>query len=81
MVVSSRLGFAMRRLEKSVSPAVNGYLFRIRKGKSSVRRGMRSAFSFTVPKIQWDSNPSVSTAIRLWETFTSTFRIEWQLNG
>ena len=34
--VSSRLGFAMRRLEDSLSlfvnPAVNGYLFRIREG-------------------------------------------------
>ena len=26
-VVSSRLGFAIRRLENSVNPAVNGYLF------------------------------------------------------
>ena len=31
-VVSSRLDFAMRRLENSVNPAVNGYLFRIREG-------------------------------------------------
>ena len=33
-VVSSRPGFAMRRLENSLSvnPAVNGYLFRIREG-------------------------------------------------
>ena len=30
--VNSRLGFAMRRLENSVNPAVNGYLFRIREG-------------------------------------------------
>ena len=29
---SSRLGFTMGRLEKSVDPAVNGYLFRIREG-------------------------------------------------
>ena len=28
----SRLAFAMRRLENSVNPAVNGYLFRIREG-------------------------------------------------
>ena len=28
-VVSSRLGLAMWRLENSVSPAVNGYLFQI----------------------------------------------------
>ena len=25
--------------------------------------------SFAVPKVQWDSNPTVPTAIRLWETF------------
>ena len=31
-VVSSRLGLTMRRLENSVNPAVNGYLFRIREG-------------------------------------------------
>ena len=31
-VVSSRLGFAMRRLENSVNPAVKGYLLRIREG-------------------------------------------------
>ena len=31
-VVSSRLDFAMRRLENSVSPAVNGYNLRIREG-------------------------------------------------
>ena len=31
-VVSSRLGFAMRQLENSVNPAVNGYFFRIREG-------------------------------------------------
>ena len=33
-VVSSRLGFAMRRLQNSLceDPAVNGYLFRIREG-------------------------------------------------
>ena len=31
-VVSSRLGFAMRRLENSVDPMSNGYPFRIREG-------------------------------------------------
>ena len=31
-VVSSRLGFAMRRLKNSVNPAVHGNLFRIREG-------------------------------------------------
>ena len=40
----------------SVNPAVNGYLFRIREGYGSERRGMGSAFN-PVPKKQWDSNP------------------------
>ena len=31
-VVSSRLGFAIRRLEISINRAVNGYFFRIREG-------------------------------------------------
>ena len=31
-VISLRQGIAMQRLENSVNPAVNGYLFRIREG-------------------------------------------------
>ena len=42
--VKSRLGSAMRRLENSVNQAENGYLFRIREGQGSERRGMGSAF-------------------------------------
>ena len=47
-VMSSRLGFAMRRMEKkSVNPSVNGY---IRKDKASKgEEGLR--LSFAVPKI------------------------------
>ena len=30
-------------------------------------------FFLAVHMIQWDSNPTAPTAIRLWETFTSTF--------
>ena len=40
-VVSSRLGYAMRRLENSVNPAVNGYLFRIREGEGWAPRKAR----------------------------------------
>ena len=35
--------------------------------------------SLAVPMIQWDSNPTAPTAIRLWETFTLTLR--WGLFG
>ena len=35
--------------------------------------------SLAVPMIQWDSNPTAPTAIRLWETFTLTVR--WGLFG
>ena len=34
------------------------------------RDGLR--LSFAMPMIQWDSNPTVLAAIRLWETFTFT---------
>ena len=34
---------------------------------------------FAVPMVQWDSNPTAPTAIRLWETFTLTLR--WGLFG
>ena len=33
--------------ENSVNPAVNGYIFRIREGSGSKRRGMGSAFHFS----------------------------------
>ena len=41
------------------------------------RDGLR--LSFAVPMIQLDSNPTAPTHIRLWETFTLTFR--WALFG
>ena len=37
-VMSSRLGYAMWRLENSVNPAINGYLFRIG-GKAKAVKG------------------------------------------
>ena len=39
----------------------------------------RLRLSLVVPMIQWDSNPTAPTAIRLWETFTLTLR--WGLFG
>ena len=64
-VVSSRLGFAMRRLRKtlSVNPAVNGYLFRIREG--SERKGMGSAFHRLCPRYNGALTP---LPLRLLET-------------
>ena len=41
------------------------------------RDGLR--LSFAVPMIQWDSNSTAPMAIRLWQTFTLTFR--WRLFG
>ena len=71
-VVSSRLGFAMRRLRKtlSVNPAVNVYLFRIREG--SKRRRMGSAFHRLCPRYNGTLTPTAPTAIRngYGETFT-----------
>ena len=32
----------------------------------------RLRLSFAMPMMQWDSNPTAPTAIRLWETFTLT---------
>ena len=36
-------------------------------------------FVVVVPMIQWYSNSTAPTAIKLWETFTLTFR--WRLFG
>ena len=73
-VVSSRLGFAMRRLENCLCPpAVNGYLFRIWEGLGSERRGMGSAFHQLCPRYSGTLSLTVPTAIRLWETFTFFF--------
>ena len=69
-VVSSKLGFAMRRLENSVNLAVNEYLFRIREGSGSERRGMGSTFHQLCPRYSGALTPTAPTVIRLWETFT-----------
>ena len=54
----------------SVNPAVNGYLFRIRDGYGSERRGMGSAFHQLSPRYSGTLTPTAPAAIRLWETFT-----------
>ena len=43
-VVSLRLGLAMRQLENSVNPAVNGYLFELGKNKAAKGEGWASPF-------------------------------------
>ena len=63
----SHPGFAIRRLENSVNPAVNGCLIRIRKGE---RDGFR--LSLAVTKIQRATNPIVPTAFRQRETVAFT---------
>ena len=69
--VSSRLGFAMRRLENSVIPTVSGYLFRTREAKGEGwARGMGSAFHQLCPRYSGTLTPTAPTTIRLWETFT-----------
>ena len=79
-VVSSTLSFAIRLLENFLcQPSSKWVTFsnqrKIRQRKE--RDGPR--LSFAVPMIQWDSNATATTAIRLWETFTLTFR--WGLFG
>ena len=59
-VVSSRLGFAMRRLENSVNPEVEPFSNQGRLRQRKERDGLR--LSSAVPKIQWVSN---HTAVRL----------------
>ena len=54
----------------NANPAVNGYLFRIREGLGSERRGMGSAFHQLCPRYIGTLTPIAPTAIRLWETFT-----------
>ena len=54
----------------SVSPAVNGYIFRIREGKGSERRGMGSTFHQLCPIYSRTLTPTAPTAPRLLETFT-----------
>ena len=43
-VVSSRLGFATRRLENSVNPAVMGTFFELGKGKAAIEVGWAPPF-------------------------------------
>ena len=64
-IVSSRLGFAMRRLENSFIPAVNGYLFQNKERiwQRKEKDGLR--LSFAVLKLQWDSNPTAPTIFKL----------------
>ena len=50
VVMSSNPSFAIRRLENSVSAAINGYLIRIMEGKGSEGRGMGSAFHMLCPR-------------------------------
>ena len=56
----------------SVNPAVNEYLFRIREGYGSERRGMGSAFHQLCPRYSGTLTPTAPMANRLWETFTFT---------
>ena len=72
--VSSRLGFAMRRLEHSLCQPSRKWVSFFNKGRIRQRKerdGLR--LSSAVHKIQWDSNPTAPMTIRLWETFTFTF--------
>ena len=67
--VSSRLGLATRRLENCQTsrkwvPFSNKGRIRQRKEKDVLY------LSSAVPKIQWDSNPTAPTAIRLWDTYS-----------
>ena len=65
--MSSRLGFAIRRLENFVNPAVNGYLLQTGEGQGRKRRGMGSAFHLMCPIYSGTLIPTAPTAIRLWE--------------
>ena len=73
--MSSRLGFAIRLLENFLCQSSSKWVTFSNQGKIRQRKepdGLR--ISFAVPMIQWDSNPTAPTAIRLWETFILTFR-------
>ena len=79
-VVSSRLGFAIRLWENFFCQPSSKWVTFANQGKirqQKERDGLR--LSFAVPMIQRNSNPTAPTAIRLWETFTLTFR--WGLFG
>ena len=53
-----------------------GYLFRIREGQGSERRGMGSPFHQLCPRYNGTLTTTAPTAIRLWDTFTFTFYSE-----
>ena len=78
--MSSRLGFAIRLLENFLCQPSSKWVPFSKQGKirqRTERDGLR--LYFAVPMIQWDSNPTAPTAIRLWEIFTLTFR--WGMFG
>ena len=56
----------------SVNQAVNGYLFRIREGKSSNRIGMGSAFHLLRPRYGGVVSLTAPTDVGLWKIFTFT---------
>ena len=79
-VVSSRLGFAIRLRKTFLCQPSSKWVTFSNQGKIRLRKGRDGLrLAFVVPMIQWDSNPTAPTAIRLWETFTLTFR--WGLFG
>ena len=53
-----------------LNPAINGYLFRIREGEGSYRKGMGSASHQLNLRYNGALTPTVPTAIRLLETVT-----------
>ena len=72
--VSSRLGFAMRRLENSLCQLSSKWVpFWNKGGIKQLKERDWLRLSSAVPKISWSLTPAAPTAIRLWETFTSFF--------
>ena len=72
-VVSSRLGFAIRRLKSSLCQPNSKWVPSSNQRRiGSKRREMSFAFHFAVPK----RAPTVPTAIRLWETFIFPYYAE-----
>ena len=67
--MSSRLGFAMRRLENSLSTQQYiGTFFEL--GKAKAAKGEGSAFYQLCPRYSGTLTPTAPTAIRLLEIFT-----------
>ena len=70
-VVTSRLGFAMRRLENSLCPTSSEWVpFSNEERLRQQRRGMGSAYHQLCPRYSGTLTPTAPTAIMLWETFT-----------